>query len=93
MVRARSLSCCLGWIRRLWLDQGDGRLGEEHANRQKFSLRGIPCAHYRSYPGTLVAEATRRFTEEGRAKMFTLLTRVPSNCLDKRDYYIGYAIR
>ena len=42
-------------------------------------------------PGDLVAEATRRFREEDRAKMSTLLTRVPTSRLDKRDYYGGYA--
>ena len=41
-------------------------------------------------PGELVAEATRRFTEEDREKMFTLLTRVRPDHLDKRDYYSGY---
>ena len=41
-------------------------------------------------PGELVAEATRRFTEADRVKMFTLLTRVQSDRLDKRDYYSGY---
>ena len=39
----------------------------------------------------LVGEAVRRFSEEDRTKMFTLLTRVRSNYLDKRDYYGGYA--
>ena len=42
-------------------------------------------------PGGLVGEATRRFPEEDRAKMFTLLTRVRPSHLDKRDYYSGYA--
>jgi capsular exopolysaccharide synthesis family protein len=39
----------------------------------------------------LVGEAVRRFSEEDRTKIFTLLTRVRSNYLDKRDYYGGYA--
>jgi succinoglycan biosynthesis transport protein ExoP len=38
----------------------------------------------------LVGEATRRFAEEDRPRMFTLLTRVRRNDLDKRDYYSGY---
>jgi len=42
-------------------------------------------------PSALVNEAIRRFSEEDRAKMFTLLTRVRSSYLDKRDYYSGYA--
>ena len=39
----------------------------------------------------LVGEAVRQFSEEDRTKIFTLLTRVRSNYLDKRDYYGGYA--
>ena len=39
----------------------------------------------------LVSEATQRFTEEDRAKMLTLLTRVRHSHMDGRDYYSGYA--
>jgi len=39
----------------------------------------------------LVAEATRRFAEEDRPKIFTLLTRVRATDMDRRDYYSGYA--
>jgi capsular exopolysaccharide synthesis family protein len=42
-------------------------------------------------PSALVGEAIRRFSEEDRAKIFTLLTRVQTRYLDKRDYYSGYA--
>jgi hypothetical protein len=42
-------------------------------------------------PGEQVAEATRRFPAEDRAKMFALLTRVRPSHLDNRDYYSGYA--
>ena len=41
--------------------------------------------------GDLVAEAIRRFPEADRNKIYTLLTRVRFNDLDKRDYYRGYA--
>jgi capsular exopolysaccharide synthesis family protein len=41
--------------------------------------------------GDLVAEAIRRFPEADRNKIYTLLTRVRSTHLDKRDYYSGYA--
>jgi succinoglycan biosynthesis transport protein ExoP len=38
----------------------------------------------------LVAEATRRFTDEERSRMLTMLTHVKPNKMDKRDYYSGY---
>ena len=40
----------------------------------------------------LVREATQRFAEEDRAKMVTLLTRVPSRYLKSHDYYSGYVV-
>ena len=40
----------------------------------------------------LVREATQRFAEEDRAKMVTLLTRVPSRYLKSQDYYSGYVV-
>jgi polysaccharide biosynthesis transport protein len=41
-------------------------------------------------PHELIAEALRRFSNEDRAKMVTLLTRVKRSLLDRRDYYSGY---
>jgi hypothetical protein len=41
-------------------------------------------------PDEQVGEATRRFPQEDRSKMVTLLTRVRPSHLDKRDYYSGY---
>ena len=38
-------------------------------------------------PHELIAEALRRFSNEDRAKMVTLLTRVKRSLLDRRDYY------
>jgi hypothetical protein len=38
----------------------------------------------------LVGEATRRFAEDDRIKIVTVLTRVPRSRLDGRDYYSGY---
>jgi polysaccharide biosynthesis transport protein len=42
-------------------------------------------------PNGLVNEATRRFDQQDRAKMLTLLTRVRPSHSDRRDYYSGYA--
>jgi polysaccharide biosynthesis transport protein len=42
-------------------------------------------------PATLVMEAIRRFPEPDRAKISTLLTRVPLRLMAKRDYYSGYS--
>jgi len=42
-------------------------------------------------PAELVSEATRRFAEADRGKIFTLLTRVRPVDLDRRDHYSGYA--
>lgn len=42
-------------------------------------------------PNQLIAEALRRFPDEERAKMVTILTRVKRSLMDRRDYYSGYA--
>ena len=46
-------------------------------------------------PGEVVGAAARRFSDAERSKMFTLLTGVPDNKIDQRDYYYrgygGYA--
>ena len=43
-------------------------------------------------PNVLIAEALRRFSDDDRAKMVTLLTRVKRGLMDRRDYYSGYTI-
>jgi succinoglycan biosynthesis transport protein ExoP len=43
-------------------------------------------------PGELVSEAIRRFAEQDRIKMSTLLTRIRPDFMDRSDYYSGYRI-
>lgn len=42
------------------------------------------------WPSELIAEGIRRFSEEDRPKVRTMLNRVPRHQLNRRDYYGGY---